>query len=359
MTDELDLVTGARPEVPAYSPTAKAAARRQLASPPARRRPYGFAIAGVAVVAGASVVAVNVLTAAASGTGHAPTVAGSAAPEPSRTVAALPDVTKMSASEVLGRAAQAATDLKPRNDQFVKVTSETMYSVIEAPTGSSGTGGPGKEPRYLYRDKRTIWLSVDGSKDGALTTEHLQPRPYPGWPVPKQAYAQAGTTESMKLPTCGQVPDTVYTRLERLPTSEKGMRAHLFAGPRTKNPAEVDAWTKVGDLLRETYMPAAQRAALFRAAATIPGVKVTGHVTDAASRSGIGVGLVRFGIREDLVFDAKTFELLGERGTVVDAKAAQAPVGSVLSSTAQLQVSIVDKAPDAPNPISEKQKYCG
>ncbi|GAA4565067.1 CU044_5270 family protein [Planotetraspora kaengkrachanensis] len=348
MTDEFDMIAEARPEAPAYSPAAKASARRRLtalaAEAPSRRRPFGIMITGVAVVAGASVVVVN---------GVQPAGAPAPAPKPAPGVVALPKVENMSASEVLSRAAKAATDLNPRNDQFIKVTSETMYSAIGIPTGSSG-----KEPRYLYRDRRTIWLSVDGSRDGTLTTEHLQPRPYPGWPVPKQAYSAAGTTESMKLPTCGHVPDTVYTRLKRLPTSEKEMRAHLFAGPRTKNPPEVDAWTMVGDLLRETYMPAPQRAALFKAAATIPRVEVTGGVTDAAGRRGIGVGVVRFGIREDLVFDAKTFQLLGERGTVVDAKAAQAPAGSVLSSTAQLQVSIVDAAPDAPDPISEKQKIC-
>jgi hypothetical protein len=361
MTDEFDVIAQARPEVPAYSPTAKASARRRLtalsggASP--RRRPYGLAIAGVAVVAGASVVLVNGLQPVP------PQVPGRTAEpapgsKPGSGAVALPEITNMSASEVLGRAAQAATDLKPRDDQFIKVTSQTMYPAISPPAHMEN-GKTTKESRYLYRTKRTIWLSADGSKDGTLNVEYLQPRAYPGRPLPKEATVGAGTSESMKLPTCGHVPDTVYTRLKRLPASESGMRAHLYSGPRTKNPAAVDAWTKVGDLLRETYMPAAQRAALFKAAATIPGVKVTGGMTDAAGRRGIGVGLVRFGVREDLVFDAKTFDLLGERGTVVDAKKARAPVGSVVAATARLQVSVEDEAPDAPDPISEKGKSCG
>jgi len=355
MNDEFDLIAQARPEVPAYSAAAKASARRGLTAVPRRRKPYGIAIAGVAVVAGASVVVVNGLQPVPP---QAPGQVAESAPgsKPSPGAVALPGITNMSASEVLGRAAQAATDLKPRNDQFIKVTSQTMYPAFSSP---SQTGETTKESRYLYRTKRTIWLSVDGSKDGALMTEYLEPRPYPGWPVPKEAHAAEGTTESMKLPTCGHVPDTVYTRLKRLPTSEKGMRTYLYSGEVNKNPPDARAWTSVGELLRETYMPAAQRAALFKAAGTIPGVKVTGDVTDAAGRRGVGVGRVHSGIRDDLIFDARTFELLGERGTVVDAKAGQAPVGSVLSSTAQLQVSVADQAPDTPDPISEKQKYCG
>ncbi|GII27166.1 CU044_5270 family protein [Planotetraspora mira] len=367
MNDELDLVTRARPEVPAYSAAAKAAARRKLASPPARRKPYGFAIAGVAVVAGASVVAVNVLAAAPGGSGRAPDVT------------ALPKVTNMSASEVLGRAAQAVTDLKPRNNQFIKVTSQTMYGSFGGhAVGGSDQALPAPPPRpdgaatnpateeastefrYLYRTKRTIWLSADGRKDGALKVEHLKPRAYPGWPIPKEAYGEAGHTEWLMLPTCGYVPDSTYTKLKRLPTDAKGMRAYLYSGPDTKNPADTDAWTRVGDLLRETYMPADQRAALFKAAGTIPGVRVTDNVTDAAGRRGIGVGRVHVGIREDLVFDAKTFELLGERGTVVDPKTAKAPRGSVVEATARLQVSVEDKAPKAPDPISEKKgASCG
>jgi hypothetical protein len=371
MTDELDIVTRARPEVPAYSPAAKAAARRRLASPPARRKPYGIAIAGVAVVAGASVVAVNVLTATPGGTGHAPAVAE------------LPKVTNMSASEVLGRAAQAVTDLKPRNNQFIKVTSQTMYGSFGGhatngnnatpppprPDGAaadtsaapgSSTGETSTELRYLYRTKRTIWLSANGRKDGALKIQHLEPRAYPGWPIPKEAYAEVGSTELLKLPTCGYVPDTTYTKLKRLPTDVKGMRAYLYSGPDTKNSADTEAWTRVGDLLRETYMPAAQRAALFKAAATIPGVTVKNNIEDAAGRGGIGVGRVAGGVRSDIVFDAKTFELLGERGTVVNEKEAKSPVGSVVASTAQLQVSVTDTVPKAPDPISEKKGVsCG
>ncbi|MEV6984138.1 hypothetical protein AB0M95_23185 [Sphaerisporangium sp. NPDC051017] len=56
---------------------------------------------------------------------------------------------------------------------------------------------------------------------------------------------------------------------------------------------------------------------------------------------------MRGGILEQHIFDPETFTYLGERGMVVDAKTAGAPVGSVLALTAQLKVSVVDALPEA------------
>jgi hypothetical protein len=128
------------------------------------------------------------------------------------------------------------------------------------------------------------------------------------------------------------------------------MRARLYAEDNNKNPADSEAWTAVGDLLRETYMPPDQRAALFKAAGTIPGVTVTENAEDAAGRKGVGVGRVSNGVREDLIFDPGTYEFMGERGVVVDADAAKAPVGSLVASTAQLKTSVADSAPDVKDP---------
>ncbi|MCT9932940.1 CU044_5270 family protein [Planotetraspora sp. A-T 1434] len=356
MNDEIDMISQARPEAAPYSVTAKMAARRGLtgASAPARRRkPYGIAFAGVATAAAAGVVAVGVLAPAphtgtqgigSQATGsHGTGGSGSA-------VVALPKISKMSAVEVLGKAARAVTDLSPRDDQFIKVTSQTMYGAFGGGMADVKTGETDKETRYLYRSKRTIWLSADGTRDGALKREFLDPKAYPGWPIPKAAYAEQGV-EWDKLPACPTVPDTAYIELKKLPTGPDGMRAYLYSKKGSASPDDA-AWTAVGDLLRETYMPAAQRAALFKAAGTIPGVTVSEDAEDAAGRRGIGVGRVSNGVREDIIFDPKTYELLGERGVVVDEKEAKSPVGSLVASTAQLEVSVDDTAPKVDDPAA-------
>jgi hypothetical protein len=163
----------------------------------------------------------------------------------------------------------------------------------------------------------------------------------------------------MPLPSCGGVPDharTDHAALKRLPTDPEGMRAHLYTGDRGGDSKDEAAFTAAGDMLRETYMPPAQRAALFKAVGTIPGVEATGRAPDAAGREGVGVGRVGLdGVRYELIFDAETYELLGERGIVVDAKAAGSPVGSLVASTAQLSVGVADEAPGAEE-VGAKEK---
>ncbi|MGI5160046.1 CU044_5270 family protein [Microbispora sp. CA-102843] len=337
MTDEIDLVARERPDVAPYSLAAKAAVRRRLADPagrPARPRPrpYVLVAGGTALLAAAGVVAVT-------------TVLTEPEARPAKVspgVVTLPKVSAMSAEEVLGRAARAVTDLSPRDDQFVKVGSQTMYE-------ADVVGEDEKESRYLYRTKRTIWLSADGTRDGALKIEYLEPHAYPGWPIPPEAYKEKGT-EWMRLPACNSVRDTAYTNLKKLPDDPEKMRAYLYDRPRGDSPPDTGAWTAVGDLLRETYVPAPQRAALFKAAATIPGVTVTENTEDAAGRTGIGVGRVSGGVREEIIFDPSTYELLGERGIVVDEKEAKAPAGSLVASTAQLEVTVDDTAPQVDDP---------
>nr|BFE87900.1 hypothetical protein GCM10020093_105010 [Planobispora longispora] len=270
-------------------------------------------------------------------------------------VVTLPKLAPVSAGEVLGRAARAAvrTDLDPRDDQFLKVESETMYGASSGGGVRHDTGETVPQSRYLYRTKRVIWQSADGTRDGALRIEHLEPRAYPGWPIPQEAHREAGMVETLALRVCEPLPAHLrrdYAALKQLPTDAEGMRARLYAGVSEDDGKEISpdevAWERVGEMLRETYMPAAQRAALFRAAATIPGVDAVDGAEDAAGRTGIGVGRTgRDGVRADLIFDPETYELLGERGVVVDEKLAQAPEGSLVASTAQLSITVADGAP--------------
>src|SRR5438552_1398699 len=88
------------------------------------------------------------------------------------------------------------------------------------------------------------------------------------------------------------------------------------------------AWTAVGDLMRESYLPPAQRAAVFQAAELIPGVTLVRDVQDAAGRTGIAVARVddRRGLRDELIFNPATYLYQGERVFVVDPAKADAAV---------------------------------
>jgi hypothetical protein len=81
-----------------------------------------------------------------------------------------------------------------------------------------------------------------------------------------------------------------WDQLYALPTDAAQLAAALrgdLQGAGSDPTSEL--FVAVGDLLRESPAPPALRKALYDVAATIPGVRVTGDLTDGAGRSGTGV----------------------------------------------------------------------
>jgi hypothetical protein len=110
----------------------------------------------------------------------------------------------------------------------------------------------------------------------------------------------------------------------------------LDGGPDT--PAED--FTNVGDALRETPIPPAVRALLYRAVALIPGVRLIGPQSDPTGQSGLGVGYYADGtLHSELIFDQQTARLLGE----VEYDQA----GNLLYAASYIEQEIVDNAPSA------------
>ena len=308
--------------------TAPASASGGSAARRPRMRRLGFAAAGLAAVA----MTAGIVVAVEEDPAKPPVV---------RTM-------PVASVEILKRAADRVgrqPELHPRPGQFLLFESRTM-NVSENNTSAGHS-------RYLARSMRKVWLPVEGdSTKGVLETRVLPPKPYPGWPIPSIAREGVGRVERGKLADFDQRPEhrrTDYAYVSRLPADPEGMYRHLYRGLGDDALADYQAWTNVGALLDETYMPAPQRAALYRAAASIRGVAPVGKAVDAAGRTGIAVAKTSpGGVREEYIFDPQTYRYLGRRSVVVDAEKARAPVGSVLSSTALLGVTVVDRAPTCP-----------
>ncbi|AWS43298.1 hypothetical protein DKM19_19865 [Streptosporangium sp. 'caverna'] len=258
-------------------------------------------------------------------------------------------VAPVAMSAILQRAADTASerdDLAPKPGQFLAYELQIMFPV-KLKEG-------GKDVRYLDRSLLKVWLPVEGSPlDGVVSSEHLAPKPFPGEPLPAEARRREGGIAEPSKPTGYDIrPDyrrTDYAHLSRLPTDPAGMREHLYRGLEQDPLADYTAWGNVGSMITQAYMPSAQRAALFRAAGTIPGVETVDEAEDAAGRRGVAVAMVnKFGgVRHEYIFDSTTYLYLGERVVVVDAATAGAPEGTLLTSTAQLKVEVVDHAPEA------------
>ncbi|MET0492324.1 MAG: sigma factor [Actinoplanes sp.] len=93
----------------------------------------------------------------------------------------------------------------------------------------------------------------------------------------------------------------------------------------------------VGGLLQEQYLPPAVLAALFEAAATIPGTTVVPDAQDAAGRHGIAVSYRTELHEQMLIFDKSSYRYLGLREVA-------AQDGALIGTTAQLKITVVDRA---------------
>lgn len=83
----------------------------------------------------------------------------------------------------------------------------------------------------------------------------------------------------------------------------------LDGGPRDAG----EDFVHIGDFLRESDTPPAIRAALYRAAELIPGVRLLGVTRDHNGRVGLGVAWFSHGHpQHELIFNQKTTALLGE-----------------------------------------------
>ncbi|MEV0195064.1 CU044_5270 family protein [Nonomuraea sp. NPDC050691] len=246
---------------------------------------------------------------------------------------------------VLERAAEHAgrtPELHARPGQFLVFESQTMDPAY-------GSDREGRPMRYLSRAKRKVWLPVRGdATGGVIEGAILEPKPFPGWPVPPEARENAGPGGPSKLADFDHRAEYLRTAyVSRLPTEPQKMYEHLYTRLGNDPQDHTEAWARVRGLLSEAYLPKAQRAALFRAAAAIPGVVTVGHAVDAAGRAGIAAARIDpvIGQRDEFVFDRETYLYLGEWSVVTDAGLAGAPVGAVLTSSARLRVSVADQAP--------------
>ena len=83
----------------------------------------------------------------------------------------------------------------------------------------------------------------------------------------------------------------------------------------TGNSPDGEALVFIADTLNTGFATAATRAALYRAAILIPGVTLTANSATLDGTTGVAIGRVeqKYGIRQDLIINPDTGELIGER----------------------------------------------
>jgi len=237
-------------------------------------------------------------------------------------------------------------DLTARPGQFVYTE-----QVVEG--ASYYTGGQHgmhlvKAPPYLER----MWVSANGRRGVESTYRSL----------PDGRWSHLGGAESL----CGGVEghpgqqfcDPGY--LTKLPGTVSGMRSYLLNNDGPNGPA---AYQVLGSIVNSSsasgeLVPNASYALMYRAAHTVQGVYLVRHATTIAGTPGIAVaacvpaainkgsmpGFRGCPYRTELIFDARTYQLIGVDYTPAKGR----PRQPGRPNSALLQIAVVNKIGQIP-----------
>ncbi|GAB3675018.1 hypothetical protein GCM10027589_45090 [Actinocorallia lasiicapitis] len=287
----------------------------------------GSAVAGMAAVA---------IVVSGGGTG-APAPSGT---EPLRLV---------NAAQLLNKASEAAAaepDLKPKPGQYLYFFSKSHQA------STTLAADPAPIRQGAVDTVRHVWLSASGAKPGYLEQDESG-RVMKSWLCDVKQSQEEELKEQKKQPDADPArppsgcTDYGPTYRTDIPTDAAAAKRWLYRNSNGGNPPDVQAFHTVGDTIREHYLGSKSLAALFKAAADIPGVELHQNVLDFAGRKGVAVGQTFNGLRQELIFDPATYKLLGER-QIYDFTDPSTPhpqgteSGDILYSNAYLAFKIVN-----------------
>ncbi|WP_030771311.1 CU044_5270 family protein [Streptomyces sp. NRRL F-2664] len=233
-------------------------------------------------------------------------------------------------------AASAGPGVKVRPDQFIYIGSKTATTYVKTVNDKSSLVSQELHMRHT-------WNSPDGLKGWLIE---------PGNTGPKGMTLE-GKNEKGETPT-PYLNAPSHNYLAALPTDPDVLLKKIYEETRGMgNGPDQEAFTTIGDLLRGSYPPVELAAALYKAAAKIPGVVTVDDAVDAAGRHGIAVARLdeTSGQREEWIFDPRTLEFLGERVVQVQGEGGEGGLikpGTVVHTTAVLTRSVVDRMKEIP-----------
>lgn len=236
------------------------------------------------------------------------------------------------AEPLLDHISLAAADISQpavRDDQFLYIASK-VASTYPKTVGDKTT---------IVSEKlhsRQVWQSPDGRN---------------GWLI------EPGNTGEDGITLAGPNPvSSAYDRLATLPTDPEVLLRRIYRESDAVRDPEVPrdqaAFVAIGDLLTESYPPAKLTAALYRAAAEIPGVVAVDDAVDAVGRHGVAIARLdeQSGQRTEWIFDRKTYAFLGERSVQVG-PSDTFKKGTVTFTVAITQRAVVDGMKEVPGRV--------
>lgn len=225
--------------------------------------------------------------------------------------------------------------------QYLKIDTRAVY----ADEGESGAG----RLYWLESQDRQLYVPADRSGAWVMNFEAVRPVTYFGEGTEAavneiEARTPKGRTERGEL----RQVDAPWSdeELAALPRDPGKLLATIRDQTQgTGNSADDQAMVWISDRLRVGIIPADLRAALYRAAALIPGVTLVDRQATLDGRTGIAIGRVdrSDNTRHEIIVDPGNGQFIGERVVDLDGYGT-IPPGTATAWTA-VKTSVVDTAP--------------
>ncbi|MGA4803324.1 CU044_5270 family protein [Streptomyces lavendulocolor] len=279
-----------------------------------------------------ALAAAAVLTLGGSGGGEADTGPALTAPLGTGTSEGVPQLLQR-----ISLASAKAPRITVRPGQYVYIESK-VGTTYEKTVGDKTT----LASHGIHR--RQVWNSTDGSQ-GWLIDPAVSP--------PGGEKLDRINEKGERQPAYLNAP--TYDYLATLPTDPDALLAKIYKETEGMgNSPDQQAFTTIGDLLRESLPPAALNTALYKAAAKIPGVVQVKDAVDAVGRHGVAVARMdeTSGARTEWIFDAKTYVYLGERTIQVRPDGGESGLlqpGTVIHTEAVTHRQAVDELKELPS----------
>ncbi|MFI9326145.1 CU044_5270 family protein [Kitasatospora sp. NPDC052868] len=229
---------------------------------------------------------------------------------------------------------------EPKPGQFIYIKSKVSYLSYSqnADTNESRTWVQPLHQREIWKSADALngWLDEPGYQDEGgigLGNDNPHSKPVNGKDIPGEALALSYNWLKAQPTDPDQLLKTIYT---------------TAGGPRDR---DQQAFETIKSIINEQLVPGPNAAALYQAAAKIPGVVVVQNSQDAAGRTGLALARLdeQTGERIELVFDRTTFTYLGSRGVQIKQVNNIKP-GTVTERTAVLERAVVNTKKERPTP---------
>ena len=257
-----------------------------------------------------------------------------------------PAAPTVEASAMLRGAAEATSDPKLADGQFLKLATSASYLALTTVDGRVET-----TIGYLESQLREVYLPADSGARPVAQTTYVAPTVFFGDGAQEFAAREWNGQSSTSVASAAQpvsAPDDATRPVEdqsAMPRDPAALLQYLVDYRYQAGTSDENVFAHVVDLLRSGNVKSDLRAALYRALALMPAVVVTDEQATLDGRVGTAIGLHGDvgDTRQEIIIDPASGEYIGVRLVTVDGFG-EIPPGTALEATA-VSATVVNSVP--------------